>query len=108
MSAFAVAHLQSVDWCAGIEEYLRCIDDTLLPFDGVFRVHGDVPEVVDGVLPGHLVIIEFPDMEQARAWYASAAYQRILPLRLGHSVGAAALVPGVPAGYRARSLLLRH
>jgi hypothetical protein len=31
--------------------------------------------------PGRIVLIEFPDAQAARDWYASPAYQEILPLR---------------------------
>ncbi|MEU3500111.1 DUF1330 domain-containing protein, partial [Streptomyces hundungensis] len=31
-----------------------------------------------------LVIIEFPTMDKARAWYDSQAYQALIPLRADH------------------------
>jgi uncharacterized protein (DUF1330 family) len=31
------------------------------------------------------VVLEFPDAEQARAWYASDDYAEILPIRLAHA-----------------------
>jgi uncharacterized protein (DUF1330 family) len=101
MPAYAIAQLRSVDQNDDIVDYLRRIDDTLLPFGGEFLVHGAVPEVVDGDLPGTLVVIAFPDREQAYAWYRSPGYQQILPLRLDNSEGGAVIVDGVPAGYRA-------
>jgi uncharacterized protein (DUF1330 family) len=105
MTAYAIAHLRSVDLNDEIREYLRRIDDTLVPFDGRFLVHGSMPEVVDGDLPGTVVIIAFPDQERAHAWYASPAYQAILPLRVRNSVGGAAILAGVPQDYRAASHL---
>jgi uncharacterized protein (DUF1330 family) len=33
------------------------------------------------------VIAEFPDRERAAAWHASEAYQKLVPLRTGHSRG---------------------
>jgi uncharacterized protein (DUF1330 family) len=101
MTAYAFAHLRSVDLNDEILRYLRTIDETLVPYEGEFLVHGSVPEVVDGDLPGFVVIIRFPDHDKARAWYESPAYQAILPLRLDNSDGAAALLRGVPDGYRA-------
>jgi uncharacterized protein (DUF1330 family) len=101
MTAYAIAQLRTVDQNDDIVDYLRRIDDTLLPFDGQFLVHGTIPEVIDGDLPGTLVVIAFPDPEQAHAWYRSADYQRILPLRLDNSEGGAVIVDGVPPGYRA-------
>lgn len=101
MTAYAVAHLRTVDQNAEIVEYLRRIDGTLEPFAGRFVVHGVLPEVVEGEWPGSLVVIGFPDLAAVRAWYDSPAYQAILPLRTRNSDGVTLLVDGVPAGYRA-------
>ena len=101
MTAYAVAHLRSVDQNAEIVEYLRRIDATLDPYGGRFVVHGVLPEVVEGEWPGFLVVIGFPDLDAARAWYDSPAYQEILPLRTRNSNGVTLLVDGVPEGYRA-------
>jgi uncharacterized protein (DUF1330 family) len=104
MTAYALAHLRSVDFNDEIRDYLRRIDDTLAPYEGRFLVHGARPQVVDGELPGFVVIIEFPHADRARAWYESPGYQAILPLRLNNSEGGAAILTGVPEGYRAASL----
>ena len=105
MPAYAAAHLRSVTMGPGIVEYIRRIDDTLPPFGGRFLSHGKTPEVVEGEWPGHLVLIEFPDMEQARGWYHSPAYQAILSLRTDHSEGSAILLDGVGPDYRAADFL---
>jgi uncharacterized protein (DUF1330 family) len=81
MPEYAVAHLREVTMGPPIVEYLERIDATLEPFAGRFVVHGGEVEVLEGAWPGHLIIIEFPDRERARAWYESSAYQEILPLR---------------------------
>jgi uncharacterized protein (DUF1330 family) len=101
MTAYAVAHLRSVDQNAEIVDYLRRIDATLDPFDGHFVVHGVLPEVLEGEWPGVLVVIAFPDLDTARAWYDSPGYREILPLRTRNSDGVTLLVDGVPPGYRA-------
>lgn len=107
MTAYAIAHLRSVDFGADIIRYLERIDDTLQPHGGRFRVHGAVPEVMEGPFPGTVVVIEFPDLEHARAWYHSPAYLEILPLRTENSDGVAVLVDGTPDGYSARSYLAK-
>jgi uncharacterized protein (DUF1330 family) len=104
MTAYAVAHLRSVDMNAEVVDYLRRIDATLDPFGGRFLVHGVRPEVREGEWPGHLVVIAFPGLDAARAWYDSPAYQEILPLRTRNADGVALLVDGVPEGYRAAVL----
>lgn len=101
MTAYAVGHLRTVDLNAEVGEYMRRIDATLGPFGGRFAVHGVFPEVLEGEWPGFLVVIAFPDLDAARAWYDSPAYQEILPLRTRNCDGVVLLVDGVPEGYRA-------
>jgi uncharacterized protein (DUF1330 family) len=68
-------------------------------------IHGGTPEVLEGNWTGDLIAIEFPDLDRARAWYASDAYQRIVPLRAEHSEGEILLIDGVTAGHRATDIL---
>jgi len=82
-------------------DYLRRVDATLPPFQGRFISHGKTPEVVEGEWVGSVVIIEFPDLERARGWYHSPAYQEILPLRTDNADSSAILLDGVGADYRA-------
>ncbi|HSP37660.1 MAG TPA: DUF1330 domain-containing protein [Frankiaceae bacterium] len=46
---------------------LRRIDATLEPFSGRFLVHGAAPQLMDGELPGVVVVIGFPDLDSAAA-----------------------------------------
>jgi uncharacterized protein (DUF1330 family) len=78
-------------------EYTRQVPDSLRPFGGRFIVRGGATETVEGDWrPGRLVIIEFPSMEQARAWYESPGYASARSLR--HELADANLlfVEGVP------------
>lgn len=103
MTAYAVAHLRSVTPHPEIGLYLDRVSATLDPFGGRFLVHDTVLDVVEGQWPGSLVVIEFPDMDAARGWYSSEAYQEILPYRTDHIEGDVVFTPGVPEGYRARA-----
>jgi uncharacterized protein (DUF1330 family) len=105
MSAYAVAHLRTVAMGPEIVQYLERIDSTLAPFGGEFLVHGSQAEVLEGPWPGDLIVIAFPNREQARAWYRSAAYQEILRLRTDNSEGDVIIVDGVSAGHRATDIL---
>lgn len=107
MTAYAIAHLQDVRLGPEIIDYIKRIDATLVPYEGQFLLHGATPEIVEGPWPGDLVIIAFPDMERARAWYASPAYREILPLRTENSRGATMLVKGAAPGYRATDFLAK-
>ena len=105
MASYAVALLNDVTMGPPIVEYLERIDATLAPYDGHFIVHGGEPEVLEGQSPGTLIVIEFPDRSRASEWYASDAYQQILPLRTENSVSNAFLIDGVDRDHRATDVL---
>ncbi|AUY47821.1 DUF1330 domain-containing protein [Streptomyces sp. CB01881] len=105
MTAYALAHVHSVEFGPDIVEYLERIDATLEPFGGRFLVHGGEVEVLEGSWGPDLIVIEFPDREAVRAWYDSPAYQEILALRTRHMVADAIIAQGVPAGYRGADAL---
>lgn len=76
-------------------DYAAHTESTLAPFGGRFVVRGGPHEVAEGDWrPGRLVVIEFPDMDAARSWYASDAYAAILPVRQEASTGSLVLVEG--------------
>ena len=105
MASYAVALLNDVTMGPPIVEYLERIDATLAPYDGHFIVHGGEPEVLEGQNPGTLIVIEFPDRSRASDWYASDAYQQILPLRTENTVSNAFLIDGVDRDHRATEVL---
>jgi uncharacterized protein (DUF1330 family) len=107
MSAFAVAHLRSVNLGPEIFEYIARIDATLEPYDGRFLIHGGPVDCVDGHWSGDLIVIEFPNHHNAHAWYASPEYQAILRLRTDNAEGDAFIVDGLPQGYRATDKLAK-
>jgi uncharacterized protein (DUF1330 family) len=99
--AYAMAHLRTPTIIEQVLEYIERIQGTLDPYQGRFLVHGAEVEEVEGPWPGTVVVIEFPDVESARAWYRSPAYQAILPLRTDNIDGSAIIVPGVAPDYDA-------
>jgi uncharacterized protein (DUF1330 family) len=105
MSAYAIGHLRDVAFGPEIVEYLERIDATLAPFGGEFLVHGARPAVHEGSWDGDLVIIGFPDLATARAWYGSDAYQALVPLRAENSHSTVLLVDGCEAGHLGRDLI---
>ncbi|MFJ6759661.1 MULTISPECIES: DUF1330 domain-containing protein [unclassified Streptomyces] len=107
MTAYAIAHIRPETMNEDILRYIEEIQSTMTPFGGRFLVHGAEVEVLEGPFPGTVVMLAFPDIEQARAWYASPAYQAILPLRTDHIAGEVILVEGVPAGYDATKTAAR-
>ncbi|MFD7995882.1 DUF1330 domain-containing protein [Streptomyces mexicanus] len=109
MPAYGFAHLRVRRHHPDVLEYLERIQATLDPFHGRFVIHGPPAEVVEGTWPGSMVLIEFPDLPTARAWYASPAYREILRLRTDHIQGDVLLIEGVGPRYdpRRRSAKLR-
>ncbi|MBZ4319605.1 DUF1330 domain-containing protein [Streptomyces huiliensis] len=99
MPAYALGHFRSSVPHADVVAYVERIQDTLDPFGGRFVVHGGEPDVREGAWEGDLVLIEFPDLERAREWYDSPAYQELIPLRTPHVVGDVLLAAGVGPGY---------
>ncbi len=105
MPAYAIGHLHDVTVGPAIVEYLERIDETLAPFGGRFLIHGARPDVLEGDWSGALIVIAFADLETARAWYHSPAYQRIVPLRAENSTGDILLIDGVDEAHRATDVL---
>ena len=107
MPAYAVALITDTVLNEELEAYLERIDDTLRPFSGKYRVHGGPYQPLECAWTGDLVLLEFPDMDRARGWYSSAAYQAIKPLRTRNSAATVILTEGVPETHRGRDLLRR-
>jgi uncharacterized protein (DUF1330 family) len=84
---------------ADVLAYPAKVRATFKPYGGQLRVPGDAPQVVEGAWPGELVIVEFPGVAEARAWYDSAAYQDIRPLRARHFDTDLVIVNGVAPDY---------
>ena len=106
MTTLAIARLEDVRMGPEIATYLARIDETLTPFGGRFQVHGGTYERVEGNWTGDLVVVSFPDRKAALAWYASPAYQEILPLRTENARCDVILVDTVPDDYRAADFLI--
>ena len=77
-------------------EYKKLTPGSLLPFDGKFVVRGGESETLEGTWkPGRIVVLEFPSMQKARAWWASEGYTPAKALRQSASVTQMILVEGV-------------
>ena len=94
MNAYAVGLLHDIDQNDEVLDYLRRIQATLEPYAGRFLVHGATPEVLEGPFDGVVVLIGFPDVGSARAWYDSPADQELLPLRTRNTRSVTFLLEG--------------
>lgn len=106
MPSYAIAQLRDVTVNVDILAYLEAIDATLAPFGGRFLIHGGPLARVEGHWPGgDLIVIAFPDRGALDGWYASPAYRRILPLRLGNAASDVIFVDGVMEPHKATDIL---
>ncbi|MYW13995.1 DUF1330 domain-containing protein [Streptomyces sp. SID2563] len=104
MTAYAIAHLYPEGRPnAEVIDYIERIQPTMDPYGGRFLVHVAPVEVVEGAWPGAVVVLGFPSIEEARAWYASPAYQELVPLRARNMAGDLVLVEGVAPDYDPRA-----
>lgn len=81
MPAYMIAQVNVKD-AEAFEAYRARVPETLKPFGGKYIVRGGDMAVLEGDLPfQRIVVIEFPTLEQAKAWHASDAYAEPLAMR---------------------------
>lgn len=81
---------------AALKPYLDNVAASYKAFGGKRIVMGGECQTIEGNAPaGHLVILQFDNIEQAQAWHDSPAYQAILPFRLNATTTHAWLVEGI-------------
>jgi len=77
------------------EDYKKLTPASLTPFDGKFVVRGGPTETLEGDWePGRIVVLEFPSIEKAKAWWSSAGYAPAKAIRQAASVTKMILVEG--------------
>ena len=80
----------------GIKPYQEQVEKTLQPFGGICLVLAGAIEVMEGKGPeGFTVMVQFPDLAMARAWYHSPDYQQIIGYRQSSATTHAYLVQGI-------------
>jgi uncharacterized protein (DUF1330 family) len=84
---YIIAELTVTSPGPAFDEYREKVLGTVEAFGGRFLVRTADPKLLEGEQPtGRVVVIEFDSPDQAMAWYNSADYQKILPLRLNNAV----------------------
>ena len=97
MPAYVIADVEVHD-PDGFREYHDGVPDVIAAHGGRYVVRGGQTETLEGDWhPTRLVVLEFDDLEQARAWYASPEYQRLKESRQGAASASLVLVPGYEA-----------
>lgn len=76
--------------------YAAGVPATIAANGGRYLVRNGKKEVLEGALPAdRVVMLEFPSVDQAKAWYESEEYQALLPIRKSASKGALLIVEGI-------------
>ncbi|MGA4844625.1 DUF1330 domain-containing protein [Streptomyces sp. G45] len=99
MPAYVIANLKDAAPHPDIADYIERLPGTFAPYGGRYLVHMKEHEVKEGSWSGHVVMIGFPGLAEARAWWDSPAYRAIAPLRSRHIEGDIILIEGVEEGY---------
>ena len=94
MPAYVIVNIEVTD-PAAFEPYRAAVPEVIARFGGRYLVRGGDLHVIEGEPQlKRLVILEFPDMEAARAFYGSAEYAPLLKLRLATTRSEMVLVDG--------------
>ena len=81
MAAYLVANIEVSD-PAAFEEYRKRVPATIAAHGGRYLCRGGAVEMLEGEFDAkRIVVLEFPSVAAARAWYASPDYQELLRLR---------------------------
>jgi uncharacterized protein (DUF1330 family) len=95
MPAYIIVDVQVTD-PHRYEDYKKLTPDSLVPFGGKFIVRGGKAETLEGDwAPGRIVVVEFPTVEKAKAWWNSDTYAPAKAIRQVASITRMLLVDGV-------------
>ena len=95
MSAYVIVQI-TVNDEAAYARYREDVPGTIKKFGGEYIVRGGDMELLEGEwrMP-RCVVLRFPDMASARAWYNSPDYQGPKAVRQAAAVSNAILIEGV-------------
>lgn len=81
MAAYVIVQVDVTD-PVRYEDYKRMVPPSIARFGGRFLVRGGQTHTMEGSWsPRRLVVVEFPSVEQAKAWWASPEYAEAKALR---------------------------
>ena len=95
MSAYVVVDIEVRD-AATYERYKQLAPPSIAAYGGRYIVRGGRTDTLEGEWrPSRLVILEFPSLERARAWWESPAYAEAKALRHATASSEMVAVEGV-------------
>ena len=95
MPAYVIANVDVKD-PGRYEEYRKMVLPTIQSFGGRFLARGGKIDSLEGPWhPNRIVIVEFPSVERAKAWWSSPEYAPLKALRQQTSDGSLIVIEGV-------------
>ena len=100
MSAYVIANIEVID-PVRYEDYRKLVLPTITAYGGRFLARGGRVDSLEGPWrPNRLVIVEFPSVERAKAWWSSPEYAEAKALRQATSDGSLIIIEGVAQDLR--------
>ena len=94
MTAYVIAEID-VTHPDGYADYTKVVPATIAQYGGRFLVRGGAADALEGEWPKlRRVVIEFPSVEAARAWWDSPEYAKPKEMRRATSKGRLILLEG--------------
>lgn len=98
MAAYCFWDVRETHDEAAMATYVAAVTETVQAFGGAHVVVGGPWKVVEGDWhPTYPVLIEFPTLADAEAWYESDQYRDLKALRLAATTGDAVFMDGAGA-----------
>ncbi len=95
MAAYVVVDIQVTD-PVGYAEYRQLAPPIVAAYGGRYLVRGGALETLEGDwAPQRLVILEFPSVAQAKAWWDSPEYRPAREMRQRTTISKMVVVEGV-------------
>jgi uncharacterized protein (DUF1330 family) len=95
MTAYVLTEVEVRD-ASDYENYRRLVGPTVEAFGGRYLIRGGHAEVVEGDwLPRRMVLLAFPTVAAAKAWYDSPGYVKARAIRHRSSQSTMLLIEGV-------------
>lgn len=96
MPAYLIVNVSVTGSPAALAEYRERVGATVEPYGGRYLARSSSPDVLEGEWAAdQVVLVEFPDIESARAWNTSPEYREIAPLRTDNADSVRLLVEGL-------------
>ena len=93
--AYYISEFELTD-AEGIRPYSAAVESTFAPFGGRYAARGGKVVSLEGEPSKRVIMIVFPSLEQAQAWYDSPRYREIMPTRHRSAKSRVFIMEGIP------------